>query len=58
LDLHARYEGVELAEQGLAVFLGCLVKVIDESLHGITAGSAERIGATKIGGIAFHEIGI
>ncbi len=49
---------VELAEQGVAVFLGPVGQVRDEAFDLFAGGFAEGFGAAEIDGVGLDEVGI
>src|SRR4029077_15140965 len=49
---------IELAEQGIAVFLGPVGQVGDEGLDLLTGSFAEGFGAAEVDGVGLDEVGI
>jgi hypothetical protein len=47
--------GIQFADQGVSIFLGCSREVGDEGLHGFTAGFAERFATAVVRRVALYE---
>ena len=47
-----------MAEQGIAVFLGPVGQVRDETLDLLAGGLAEGLGAAEVDGVGLDEVGI
>jgi hypothetical protein len=49
---------IELAEQGIAVFLGPVGQVDDERFNLLTGRFAEGFGAAEVDGIGLNQVGM
>ena len=49
---------VELAEQGIAVFLSSICKLLDEAFDLLTGSIFECLGTTEVDGVGLNQLGI
>src|SRR5208283_4988433 len=49
---------VELAEQGIAVFLSCISELLNEAFDLLAGGVFEGFGTAEINGVGFYKLGI